>query len=144
MLTVIAFRIGQQQFSVNVENVREIRGRMDISPLAHAPAHVLGIVELRGQVIPVLDVGRCLGLEMSGCAAGSAVIVAENDGKMVGLLVDDVSDMISVSDENIQPVPRIGPESEHACLSAILVLDTHLVTHLDLPALTGGKDVLAA
>ena len=63
---------------------------------------------------------------------------------MFGLLVDDVTDMITVADSDIQPVPDIGPVPAAAALSAILVLGSQLVTHLDLSALAGGPELAAA
>ncbi|PHP66678.1 chemotaxis protein CheW [Zhengella mangrovi] len=145
MLNVITFRLGRELFSVNVKNVREIRGRMAISPLAHAPRHVIGIIELRGQVIPVIDVGRRLGLtDAAPGAEGAVIIVTECQGKMTGLLVQDVTDMLTVDEANIKPVPATCDGPIDPSLSSILVFDTHLITHLDLAGLVGGSQALAA
>jgi purine-binding chemotaxis protein CheW len=75
-LEIISFFLGDQVFSVNIMAVREIRGWAPATPLAHAPAHVMGVINLRGTVIPVIDMALRLGLEAIKPTERSAIIVA--------------------------------------------------------------------
>ena len=75
-LEIISFFLGEQVFSVNIMSVREIRGWAPATPLAHAPSHVLGVINLRGTVIPVIDMALRLGLEAIDPTERSAIIVA--------------------------------------------------------------------
>src|SRR5262245_43928106 len=95
---LISFRIGKQEFCVDVMTVREIRGWTPTTPLPHAPQYVRGVINLRGVVLPVIDLGGRLGLQMAEPTARHVIIVARIAGQIVGLLVDAVCDILTVAD----------------------------------------------
>jgi purine-binding chemotaxis protein CheW len=106
-LEIISFFLGEQVFSVNIMAVREIRGWAPATPLAHAPSHVLGVINLRGTVIPVIDMALRLGLAAIEPTERSAIIVTGIRDQLVGLLVDNVSDMVTVTEDEISRFPRL-------------------------------------
>ena len=143
-LEIISFHLGDQVFSVNIMSVREIRGWAPVTPLAHSPAHVLGVINLRGTVIPVIDMAIRLGLEPIEPTERSAIIVADVRNQLVGLLVEYVSDMITVDSEQMQTVPEVGGNSVQAMTSAIISQENQMISHLDLDAVLEEIGQLAA
>lgn len=107
-MEIIAFRLHDQEFCVRTTSIREIRGWVPSTPLPHSPIEVLGVMNLRGNVIPIIDVARKLGMPPSEPTPRSAIIVAEVGSLVVGLVVDQVSDILTVARERIQPVPAIS------------------------------------
>ena len=105
---LIAFRIGDQEFCVNIMSVREIRGWTPATPLPHSPHYVMGVINLRGAVLPIMDLSLRLGMKPVEPTARHVIIVAQVKSRVVGLLVDAVSDILTVDDDNIQPTPEVS------------------------------------
>lgn len=143
-LEIISFHLSDQIFSVNIMSVREIRGWAPVTPLAHSPKHVLGVINLRGTVIPVIDMAIRLGLEPIEPTERSAIIVADIHNQLVGLLVEYVSDMITVSPDQMQTVPEVGTNAVQAMTSAIISQDDQMISHLDLDSVLNDIGQLAA
>jgi purine-binding chemotaxis protein CheW len=134
-LEIISFHLGEQVFCVNIMAVREIRGWAPSTTLPHTPPHVLGVINLRGSVIPVIDMAIRLGLKPIEPTERSAIIVTNIAGKLVGLLVENVSDMITVKEADLQPAPDVLPAAERALTKAIIPVDKQMICYLDLDAL---------
>lgn len=143
-IEIISFHLGEQVFCVNIMSVREIRGWAPSTMLPHSPAHVLGVINLRGSVIPVIDMAIRLGLTAIKPTERSAIIVTNIAGKLVGLLVENVSDMITVKSETLQPAPDVLPAAERALTKAIIPVDQQMICYLDLDALFVEPAELAA
>lgn len=113
-MEIIAFRLHDQEFCVRTTSIREIRGWVASTPMPHSPSEVLGVMNLRGSVIPIIDVAQTLGMPPSEPTHRSAIIVAEVGRLIVGLVVDQVSDILTIKRDRIQPLPQIslmaGPE----------------------------------
>ncbi|MUO78656.1 chemotaxis protein CheW [Agrobacterium vitis] len=105
-LEILAFRLHGQEFCVKTTSIREIRGWAPATSLPHAPAEVVGVINLRGTVIPIVDLAVKLGMQGMVANERSAIIVAEVDSAVVGLLVDAVSDILTVPADSLQPVPQ--------------------------------------
>ncbi|MBB5577701.1 purine-binding chemotaxis protein CheW [Rhizobium paranaense] len=101
-MEIIAFHPGDQQFCIRTTSIREIRGWAAATPLPHAPPEVIGVMNLRGMVIPIIDLAAKLGMRSHTDASRSAIVVAEVGKSTVGLVVDQVSDILSISSGDIQ------------------------------------------
>ncbi|MBP1853096.1 chemotaxis protein CheW [Rhizobium halophytocola] len=132
---LIAFRIGEQEFCVNIMSVREIRGWTPATPLPHAPSYVLGVINLRGAVLPIVDLSRRLGMNSAEPTARHVIIVAQVKRRVFGLLVDAVSDILTVSDENIQPTPEVSSDLERQYSRGILAIDKRMICMVELDVL---------
>ncbi|MFN7010758.1 MAG: chemotaxis protein CheW [Allorhizobium sp.] len=132
---LIAFRIGDQEFCVNIMSVREIRGWTPATPLPHAPSYVMGVINLRGAVLPIINLSVRLGLKPVAPDARHVIIVAQVGSKIVGLLVEAVSDILTVSDENIQPTPEVTSDLERQYARGILAIDKRMICLIELDAL---------
>lgn len=132
---LIAFRIGDQEFCVNIMSVREIRGWTPVTPMPHAPHYVLGIINLRGAVLPIIDLSLRLGMKPVEPTVRHVIIVAQVGAKVVGLLVEAVSDILTVTDENVQPTPDIASELEKNYARGILAIEGRMICMIELESL---------
>ncbi len=131
---LIAFRIGDQEFCVNVMSVREIRGWTPVTPMPHAPSYVLGVLNLRGAVLPIIDMSARLGMKPAEPTVRHVIIVAQVKHKIVGLLVEAVSDILTIKDENIQPTPDVSSEFERTFARGILAIEGRMICLIELEA----------
>jgi purine-binding chemotaxis protein CheW len=129
---LISFRIGDQEFCVNIMEVREIRGWTPATALPQAPAFVRGVINLRGAVLPIVDLGARLGLGTADPTARHVIIVAQVQNQVVGLLVDAVSDILTVTDEEIQPTPDVASEMVRTFVRGLLAIDGRMVSFISL------------
>src|SRR5580698_8380818 len=108
---LISFRIGAQEFCGDIMAVREIRGWTVATALPQSPGFVRGVINLRGAVLPIVDLAARLGFEGSETSERSVIIVAQIGEQVVGLLVDAVSDILTVTDDVIQPTPDVASDT---------------------------------
>ena len=141
---LIAFRIGDQEFCVDIMSVREIRGWTPATAMPHSPAHVLGIINLRGAVLPIVDLSARLGMKRAEPTARHVIIVAQVKRKVVGLLVDAVSDILTVTDDNIQPTPEVSSDHERQFARGILAIDRRMICLIELETLFSDSESEAA
>lgn len=132
---LIAFRIGDQEFCVNIMSVREIRGWTPATAMPHSPHYVLGVINLRGAVLPIIDLSARLGMKPAEPSARHVIIVAQVKSQVAGLLVDAVSDILTVTDENIQPVPEVSSDLERQYARGIFAIDKRMICMIELDAL---------
>ena len=132
---LIAFRIGDQEFCVDIRSVREIRGWAPATPLPQAPAYVRGVINLRGAVLPIVDLSSRLGLGAATPSARHVIIVARVGLRTVGLLVEAVSDILGVSEEMIQATPDIGCELVRGFVKGVLPVDGRMISLISLDGL---------
>ena len=141
---LIAFRIGDQEFCVNIMSVREIRGWTTATPLPHAPPYVLGVINLRGAVLPIVDLSAMLGMKAAEPSVRHVIIVAQVKSRVVGLLVEAVSDILTIIGDSIQPVPEVSSELEKQYAREILAIDKRMICMIDLDALFPQQESEAA
>ena len=140
-LKIISFRLGDQVFCLDIMAVKEIRVWVKATPLPHSPDYVLGFINLRGRVIPVVDMALRLGLPAIEPTEQSAIIVIDEGDRGVGILVESVSDMVSVKPEEMQPVPDVMSDEEKALTKGIVPVGDDMICFLDLKGLFDQVDV---
>lgn len=133
---LITFRLGEQSFGVDIMAVREIRAWSPTTRLPHVPSYVVGVVNLRGTVLPVMDLAARLGWEPTTPTDRHVIIVAQIAGQLRGLIVDAVSDIVTAQDEDIQPAPAAGGDAVVPFLEGLVAQEERMVMVLDLAALT--------
>jgi purine-binding chemotaxis protein CheW len=141
---LIAFRIGDQEFCVNIMIVREIRGWTKATPMPHSPHYMMGVINLRGAVLPIVDLSLRLGMKPAEPNPRHVIIVVQIGEKIVGLLVDAVSDILSITDDNIQPIPEVSAEFVRAFARGIIAVEGRMICLLELDALVQGNESEAA
>ena len=128
----ITFEIGDRRLGVDVMAIREIRAWSPAMPLPNAPPHVRGIVNLRGVVLPVLDLRHRLGWGMTEPSERHVIIVVQIGEQLQGIIVDAVSDIVSLTPGQIQPVPDVGQSTAAAFLEGIATVNDRLIMILGL------------
>jgi len=144
MLELIAFTLGDQEFCIEVVSVREIRSWTPATMLPHAPDHVRGVINLRGAVLPVMDLALRLGLAPAEPSQGSVIIVTQIGSQIVGLLVDLVSDIFTISAEEIHPAPDVSKTMDREQIRGMIPMDDRMICFLQLNALFGAIESEAA
>jgi len=131
-IEIIAFRLHDRDFCVRTKSIREIRGWGQATPLPHAPDDVLGVMNLRGIVIPIIDLARRLGMKSVEPTERSAIVVAEVHGTAMGLVVDGVSDILTIPVNSVHPVPEIGLPDGAAYSDGIIIQPNGMICFLNL------------
>jgi purine-binding chemotaxis protein CheW len=129
---LIAFRIGEQEFCVDIMAVREIRGWTPATPLPQSPGFVKGVINLRGAVLPIVDLGARLGLATAEPTARHVIIVVRIGEQLVGLLVDAVLDILTITDETLQPTPDVACDMVQTFVKGILAIDGRMISLIAL------------
>ena len=129
---LVTFGIGQERYAIDIQSVREIRSWSPVTPLPNSQPFMQGVVNLRGVVLPVMDLSRRLGGPASEPSARHAVIVIEHDGRMMGLLVDAVSDIIGIEPESLQPAPDLSAGGAAPLLEGLITSEGVMTSVLDL------------
>src|SRR5262245_28655060 len=140
----ISFCIGDDQYGVPIMAVREIKGWTNANPLPNQPDYVRGVLNLRGVMVPIIDLRRRFGQGTTDANAMHVVLIVQIDNALVGLLADRVLDIVSFEDSQIQPVPAASRGSEHDFLSGLTTIDSAMIALIDLPSLLSGSDRKAA
>lgn len=129
---LIAFCVGDQEYCVDIMMVREIRGWTPATALPHAPDYVRGVINLRGSVLPIVDLGARLGLEVPEPTSRHVIIIAQLGDQISGFLVDAVSDILTIQDEQMQPTPDVASEMAKTFVQGVLALEGRMIRLIDL------------
>ncbi len=139
----ITFTVGHEEYGVGILAVREIRGWTPENKLPNLPPHVRGIINLRGTIIPILDLRARFGGGMTEATKTHVVVVIQVGETARGLLVDAISDILTISRDQIRPVPAMETGEEHAeYLTGLFTVEQRMVTLLDVARLFA-RDVIA-
>jgi purine-binding chemotaxis protein CheW len=144
MLELISFEIADQEFCIDIRNVREIRGWTPATPIPCAPTHVAGVINLRGAVVPVVDLRNRLGLGHTEPSSRHVIVVIQDGARIAGLLVDGVEETFQVSSALLQPPPAIDLTEQQRVLDAILPMEGRMLGRLVVSALFPDQERAAA
>ena len=128
----ITFRIGSQYYCIDIMSVREIRGWTPVTTLPRAPGYVRGVINLRGVVLPIIDLADRLGFAPTEPTARHVIIVAQTGRQVVGLLVDAVSDIIAMPADKVQPTPDVGSEAARAFVLGVMAIEDRMISLIAL------------
>lgn len=133
-IELLSFKLGEDEYCVGITSVREIRGWTRPTPLPHAPGHLRGVINLRGTVLPVIDLSLRLGMPPVGGDARNVIIVVQIVGKTIGLLVHAVSDILALRTEDLQPPPEAASISGPRFIDHLAIVEGRMVRILNLIA----------
>lgn len=134
VVQLVNFRLGDEEFGADVSLVKEITRVADITHIPEAPSFIRGVVNLRGQIIAVIDLAGQFGLGSRDELSESArIVVTEVQGQTVGMLVDEVTEVLRIPEENIEPAPElIRAKMGKDYIKGIGRVDNRLIVLLDL------------
>ncbi|WP_172330924.1 chemotaxis protein CheW [Mangrovicoccus sp. HB161399] len=143
-IELLSFRVGEQEYSVDIMSVREIRGWTKATPLPHAPSFVRGVINLRGTVLPIVDLASRLGLPSGEDSSRNVIIVVHVDGQTLGLLVNAVSDILSIPQDDMQVPPELAADVSHTFIRALTIYEGRMIRVLNLEAVMPNREGMAA
>jgi purine-binding chemotaxis protein CheW len=141
----ISFAIGDEQYGVDIMAVREIKEWSGVTQLPNQPDYMRGVLNLRGTMVPIIDLRCRFGQGLTDATPVHVVIVVHVDGKTVGLLADRVLDIVSVEGSRVQPVPHVSRASQANFLSGLVTIDSTMIALINLNNLLSEQnEILAA
>ena len=135
----ISFAIGDDQYGVDIMAVREIKGWSEITYLPRQPEYVRGVLNLRGTIVPIVDLRCRFGQGLTETTPLHIVIIVQIGGRQVGLIGDRVLDIVSVDAAQIRPVPRAAQDVTIDFLSGLVSIDGTMIALIDLPNLLSAE-----
>lgn len=141
LLQLVTFSIGEEEFGVNILKVQEINRTMEITKVPRAPAFVEGVINLRGKVIPIIDLRSRFGLASKPEDKDTRIIVIEINNVIVGFVVDAVSEVLRIPASTVEPPPPVVAGVESDYISAVGKLKDRLLIMLDLDKILTTEDI---
>lgn len=141
---IVICELGDERFGIDIESVFEIIRSQEITAVPTAPSHVEGVINLRGRVIPVVDLSRRFGMPGVTATKSSRIVVVGSGDARVGLVVDGVSQVLMLHDDWIEPTPDLAAGTSGELIRGIAKLPDGLTILLELDALFGATSHMAA
>ena len=138
----LTFRLRDEEYGVEILKVQEIKGYTAITPVPNTPGYLKGVMNLRGTIVPVVDLRAKFGMEAAEYTAFTVIIVLTVGTKVMGLIVDAVSDVLNIPKTDIQATPDFGAQVDARFISGMAKAGDKLVVLLDIDRVLGG-DVAA-
>ena len=137
----LAFTMGQEEYGLEIIKVQEIRGYEAVTRFANAPDYFKGVINLRGVIVPVIDMRIKLGLGTPTYDQFTIVIVLNIRGKVMGMVVDSVSDVTTLTAEQICPAPELGCAIDTGYLIGLGTLEQRMLILVDIDKLMASDDI---
>lgn len=140
----ISLYAGDQSFCIELNHIREIRRWEPITMLPHSPPFVLGVVNLRGAVIPIIDLAAKLGFPPLKPTKRNVIIICNLGDQVIGLLVESVSEILTVKLSEVKEAPRIKEDASNHAIRGVISIEEEMTRVIDLEAMMeiGGEQVL--
>lgn len=132
LLQLVSFMIGEEEFGVDILKVQEINRMSDVTRVPNAPEYVDGVINLRGKVIPIIDLRRRFGIERRDHDKNTRIVVVQLQGKVVGFVVDAVREVLRIPGSVTEPPPAAVADVNSEYITAVGKLDDRLLILLDL------------
>ena len=143
LLQLVSFNIGDEEFGVDILKVQEINRMLDVTRVPNAPEYVDGVINLRGKVIPIIDLRRRFGMARKEHDKSTRIVVVELSGKVVGFVVDAVSEVLRIPKSVTEPPPPIVAGIEAEYITAVGKLEDRLLILLDLEKVLSSTETTA-
>jgi purine-binding chemotaxis protein CheW len=137
----LTFTLGKEEYGIDILKVQEIRGYDTVTRIANAPAFIKGVINLRGHIVPIVDMRIKFNLETVHYDAFTVVIILNISGRTVGMVVDGVSDVLTLSPEQVRPAPEFGATFDTEYLIGLGSIDDRMLILVDIERLMGSADM---
>ncbi|KFI07428.1 chemotaxis protein CheW [Massilia sp. BSC265] len=139
-IEVLAFRLGEEEYGVDILKIQEIRGHDPVTRIANAPDFIEGVVNLRGIIVPIVDLRLRFGI--TPAANQPRVVVILNVlGRVIGMVVDSVSDVVRLGPDDIRPAPEMGSSFGADFLLGLGTIDERMLILLDIEGLMSSSEL---
>jgi purine-binding chemotaxis protein CheW len=140
VLQWVTYRLDEETYGINVMQVQEVLRYTEIAPVPGAPSYVMGIINLRGNVVTVIDTRARFGLPPSEITDSSRIVIIESDQHVVGILVDSVAEVVYLRSSDIDSAPNVGTEESAKFIQGVSNRDNELLILVDLNKLLSDDD----
>jgi len=140
-LEFLAFTLGQEEYGVDIQKVQELRGYDTVTRIANAPEHIKGVVNLRGIIVPIVDMRIKFNLGTPSYDQFTVVIILNIASRVMGMVVDSVSDVITLNPEQVRPAPEMGALLDTEYLIGLGTLDERMLILVDIDKLMSSADM---
>ncbi|OYP39134.1 chemotaxis protein CheW [Rhodopirellula sp. MGV] len=137
----LTFTLQDEEFGIEILRVQEIKGLSRITPIPNMPYYIRGVMNLRGTVVPIIDLRAKFAMPKVDYNQFTVIIVVTIGDKVIGLVVDAVSDVLNVAEENIESAPDLGGQADTAFMTGIAKSGERLITLLNMDDLIGAETV---
>jgi purine-binding chemotaxis protein CheW len=137
----LAFNLGQEEYGIDILKVQEIRGYENVTRIANAPEYIKGVVNLRGTIVPIVDMRIKFNLNDPTYDQFTVVIVLNVSSRIVGVVVDSVSDVTTLMPEQIRPAPAMGTTLDADYLIGLGTVDERMLILIDIGKLISSADM---
>jgi len=139
----LTFKLAGEEYGVGILTVQEIRGWSSVTAIPHSPKWLLGVINLRGVVVPIIDLRIRFNLDRADFNESTVVIILNLVDRVVGVVVDAVSDVITLNDAQIKPAPALGSNTDTSHIIGFGTLDDRMRILLDVERIVPGGDLAA-
>ena len=140
-LEYLAFTIGAEEYGVDIQKVQELRGYEAVTRIAGAPDYIKGVVNLRGIIVPIVDMRMKLGVPDPTYDQFTVVVILNIGTSVMGMVVDSVSDVTTLAPEQIKPAPDMGAAVEASYLLGIGTLEERMLILVDIERMMSDDDI---
>lgn len=135
MIRLVCFMFSNEQYAVNIFNVRAVIHIPRIAPVPQMPEFTLGVINIRGSIIPVFDLRKKFGLEEKAINSQSKLLIAEVNGSQISFLIDAILDNIKIAKSSIDPSPQVKMKIKRECIQGLGQVDDRMIVILDIDRL---------
>jgi purine-binding chemotaxis protein CheW len=143
-LQLVTFKIGNEEFGIDIKKVQEINRMIEITRIPNTPSYMEGVVNLRGKIIPIVSLRTKLGFGEIERGQATRIMVVEIEGSVLGFIVDSVSEVLRISDATIEPTPALTGMADAQYVEGVINLSDRILIILDLNYLFGHEIKKAA
>jgi purine-binding chemotaxis protein CheW len=140
MLQWVTFRLGGETYGINVMQVQEVLRYTEIAPVPGAPSYVLGIINLRGNVVTVIDTRHRFGLNAADLTDQTRIVIIEADSHVVGILVDAVAEVVYLRQSEIETAPNVGNDETAKFIQGVCNKNNELLILVELDKLLSDQE----
>lgn len=140
-LEILAFTLGREEYGVDIQKVQELRGYEAVTHIANAPEFIKGVVNLRGIIVPIIDMRIKFNLGTPTYDQFTVVIVLNISGHVVGMVVDSVSDVITLTPDQVKPAPEMGVALNTDYLVGLGTVEQRMLILVDIDKLMSGSEI---
>ena len=132
ILQWVTFKLDNETYGINVMRVQEVLRYTEIAPVPGAPSYVLGIINLRGNVVTVIDTRQCFGLMNAEISDNTRIVIIEADKQVVGIMVDSVAEVVYLRQSEIETAPNVGNEESAKFIQGVCNKNNELLILVEL------------
>jgi len=140
----LSFKLGQEEYAIDILQVREIRAHEAVTRIANTPGFIKGVIHLRGAIVPIVDMRIKFGTPHAGIDASTVMIVLDINGRPIGILVDAVSDVVALSPDEIRAAPPMQGVIDAGFIRGLAPVEGRMLILLDITRLMSSREMALA